>query len=37
MIPDLGINLVTTAVNDRDARLLMNALGFPFYGNHRKS
>ena len=32
LIPGLHVILHTTATNDRDARLLLNATGIPFYG-----
>ncbi|KAI9809471.1 MAG: hypothetical protein M1826_003885 [Phylliscum demangeonii] len=32
MIPGCHITIHTSATNDRDARLLLGALGFPFYG-----
>ncbi|KAI9727758.1 MAG: hypothetical protein M1834_007997 [Cirrosporium novae-zelandiae] len=34
MIPGAHVTIHTSATNDRDARLLLTALGFPFYGNH---
>lgn len=32
MIPGMHITVHTTATNDRDARLLLGAIGIPFYG-----
>ncbi|KZF22537.1 ribosomal protein L5 [Xylona heveae TC161] len=32
MIPGLHITIKTSATNDRDARLLLSAMGIPFYG-----
>lgn len=32
MIPGFHVNVITTAKSDRHARLLMSALGVPFYG-----
>ena len=37
MIPGIDIIVCTTATNDRDARLLLSAMGVPFYGEHRDS
>ncbi len=34
MIPGIDIICCTTATNDRDARLLLSALGVPFQGKH---
>ena len=34
MIPGIDIMVCTTATNDKDARLLLSALGVPFYGKH---
>jgi large subunit ribosomal protein L5 len=34
MIPGIDIICCTTATNDRDARLLLSALGVPFQGQH---
>lgn len=35
MIPGCHIIVKTTADTDRDARLLVNSLGIPFYGKLR--
>jgi large subunit ribosomal protein L5 len=32
MIPGFHVTVHTTATNDRDGRLLLSALGIPFYG-----
>ncbi|KAI9791979.1 MAG: hypothetical protein M1816_003248 [Peltula sp. TS41687] len=32
MIPGMHVTIHTTATNDRDARLLLGAIGIPFYG-----
>lgn len=32
MIPGCDITVRTSATDDRDARLLLTALGIPFYG-----
>ena len=32
MIPGCHVTIGTSATNDRDARLLLSAMGFPFYG-----
>lgn len=32
MIPGMHITIHTTATNDREARLLLGAIGLPFYG-----
>ncbi|KAF2756134.1 54S ribosomal protein L7 [Pseudovirgaria hyperparasitica] len=34
MIPGFHVTVHTSAVNDRDARLLLEAYGIPFYGKH---
>ena len=34
MIPGIDITVCTTATNDKDARLLLSALGVPFHGKH---
>ena len=34
MIPGIDIVVCTTATNDKDARLLLSAMGVPFYGKH---
>lgn len=34
MIPGIDIICCTTATKDRDARLLLSALGVPFQGQH---
>lgn len=33
MIPGCRVSVVTTATSDRQARLLMQAMGIPFYEN----
>ena len=35
MIPGCHIIVKTTADTDRDARILLNSLGIPFYGKFR--
>jgi len=32
MIPGCHVTIKTTATNDREGRLLLSAIGFPFYG-----
>ena len=34
MIPEIDITVCTTATNDKDARLLLSAMGVPFHGKH---
>ena len=34
MIPGIDIVVCTTATNDKDARLLLSAMGVPFHGKH---
>ncbi len=34
MLPGIDIMVCTSATNDKDARLLLSAMGVPFHGKH---